>query len=428
MCGIVAMIAPHVNGFQQAETKAFSDMLFVDTLRGWDSTGVFGVNADNDVHILKSAQKGPDFMVQQEYKTFISDQYMDGRILVGHNRAATRGTVSDKNAHPFWVEDNIILVQNGTWYGDHTHIKNTDVDTEAIAHLMHDHQDDLEAGLQKVNAAYALVWYNRNKQTLYAIRNDDRPLHIGYCKNGVILLASEMSTILFAAQRQNLSLKELPYQLADGYLNTWNFNNKGELEFDTSKIDNEYKGTSFRRQHSWDYAEYYNFNQAPNDDDTTHPLDRRYENVRQLTHSAVKPDDVRIAFSDYIAEGRFPDSEFSFPTAKIIKDLAEGLVEEGRVVGVEFMDFLPGNKHHKCTAWYVVGRLIVPETDILRDVLVYAPILGKNETEIMEYVTTNMFTAKVNDAIMRFVPKAQKNIITLRASEIKEFENIDATA
>ena len=104
MCGIVAYLTAYSNGFGYNESKVFNNMLFLDTLRGWDSTGVFGVSNVGNVGILKAAINAPNFMQTQEYKDFMAEAVKNGMCLIGHNRAATRGSVTDANAHPFVIE------------------------------------------------------------------------------------------------------------------------------------------------------------------------------------------------------------------------------------------------------------------------------------------------------------------------------------
>jgi hypothetical protein len=429
MCGIVGIITPVQSGFTQDEVKAFTDMLFVDTLRGWDSTGVFVVDSDHDVEILKGAYNGPEFIGKSKYKELMSTAYMRGRMMIGHNRAATRGTVNDKNAHPFWVEDNVVLVQNGTWFGDHKHIKDTEVDSEAIAHLVHDHQDDLQNAFNKINAAYALIWYNRDKKTLYVTRNDDRPLHIAYLDNGVIMFASEKSTIEFAVNRQGLKLKEAPYQLKEDNLNMWTFNKKGGFNFSAE----EYKPAPKSSQPTWiyksqwypsmdcayDYSEYNYEN---------HPLDRS-TNTPQLTHNkkkeALDPNDFIMAFADYVAEGRFPDAEMHYATSAEVLNALK-VKEDDHKFAIEFSDYIPGNHRKDCQAWYLLGQILVEDTDPLKQVLIYIPMVHKTEQEIIDMVTENMFICKLNAKMSRYVQRANKYCVTAIATELKAYEVIDA--
>jgi hypothetical protein len=67
------------------------------------------------------------------------------------------------------------LVHNGTVWGDHKKLKDVEVDSEAIAHIIAS-EPDPEVALKKINAAYALIWYDIEKKQLNIIRNKERPL------------------------------------------------------------------------------------------------------------------------------------------------------------------------------------------------------------------------------------------------------------
>jgi hypothetical protein len=99
-----------------------------------------------------------------------------GRILVGHNRKATQGSINSINAHPFH-SGNIVLVHNGTLRGDHKKdYAPVDVDSHALA-IAFDEQG-AENVIPKINGAFALIWWDVSKNRLFAVRNDERPLSI----------------------------------------------------------------------------------------------------------------------------------------------------------------------------------------------------------------------------------------------------------
>lgn len=220
MCGIVGLVSAYSNGFSTSEYDTFKSMLYVDGLRGMDSTGIFYVTNDEEVTIAKKGCNVASFMQESQFATCLSEVLLKGQIAVGHNRAATRGAVNDNNAHPFCVDNEVVLVHNGTWYGDHKQHKNVEVDSLAIAHILHENADNLEAGIAKIHAAYALVWYNVKKKELYLIRNKDRPLYTALTKDEGMVFASEADFILFAASRNNLKLKEKPYLIEENVLVT----------------------------------------------------------------------------------------------------------------------------------------------------------------------------------------------------------------
>ena len=134
---------------------------------------------------------------------------------MGHNRAATRGTIIDENAHPFWVDDKIVLVHNGSYKGCHKSLKDTQVDSEAIAHTIAE-QKTLEAALKKINAAYVLVWYNTEEHTLNFVRNSERPLWFIESQAGALLWASEKETLYYTMSRNDVKFKEPAKELVAG--------------------------------------------------------------------------------------------------------------------------------------------------------------------------------------------------------------------
>lgn len=176
MCGIVAVISKAKWGMSRDEVDMFSDLLYIDALRGMDSTGTFMVNTHGDVSILKEASDASTFRGSKEFADLMRESVRMGVALVGHNRAATRGVISDQNAHPFVVDDRITLVHNGTLYGDHKKLADTEVDSHAIAHLIHKHGDDVEAAIQEVSGAYALIWSDFKNQSINILRNSQRPM------------------------------------------------------------------------------------------------------------------------------------------------------------------------------------------------------------------------------------------------------------
>ncbi len=173
MCGIVGLISRNSNGFWKAHAELFSAMVRMDSIRGADSTGVFGVGPGGKVDIVKGDADGYVFTRSVPYTKFEERMYRKYRIAIGHNRSATKGAVTPHNAHPF-KEGNIVLVHNGTIFNSEDLNKESEVDSHAIAHALNQH-NAVEA-LGKINGAFALVWYNIEDQTLNLARNAARPL------------------------------------------------------------------------------------------------------------------------------------------------------------------------------------------------------------------------------------------------------------
>lgn len=174
MCGLVAMISKQKFGFQYKDSSLFTQMLYADALRGLDSTGMFGVNQHNNVRMLKAAKPAAEFLGAKTVQDMIKDMFTKYKVMVGHNRASTKGATVDQNAHPFIVGD-ICLVHNGTLH-THKELGDQEVDSHAIAHAIN--KEGWEAVLPKINGAFALIWYNIKEKKLYIARNSQRPLWI----------------------------------------------------------------------------------------------------------------------------------------------------------------------------------------------------------------------------------------------------------
>lgn len=171
------------NGLWGKHESSFHQMLYADTLRGEDSTGLIGVERDTTFHIMKDASEAVFFLQQWWGSQIQKDMYKAGKAYIGHNRKKTVGAVSDKTAHPFVVGDTFAMVHNGTLL-NHTALANTEVDSHALAMVLHealqkeDRVDALGKTLSKVRGAYAVAAYDQTQNQVMLVRNSERPLGI----------------------------------------------------------------------------------------------------------------------------------------------------------------------------------------------------------------------------------------------------------
>jgi hypothetical protein len=235
MCGLVAVFSKNLSGFTQEMRDTFGTLMLIDTLRGEDSTGAFMVRLNGDVDIAKGAITGAEFIKTKEYKKLWGDCWGQGAALIGHNRKATKGVVNDENAHPFVVDDQIVLVHNGGIFGDHKEHANVDVDSHAIAHLLHRH-DTVEEALGKFYGAYALIWYDVEKEEVHIIRNKERPLWWMETENSWVW-ASEKAMLMFTAARCGLKIKVAPTMLEEDSLNTFTLKRGGGWSISQRKVE-----------------------------------------------------------------------------------------------------------------------------------------------------------------------------------------------
>lgn len=206
MCGIVALINRVKRDFWQRDVELMEQMLVINSLRGRDSVGVFSAYRNNEVEALKVGSNPFNLFRCKEWDELKSKILRRGRIVVGHNRAATKGSVTTENAHPF-AENNIMLVHNGTLYShNHLSTREFDVDSNAIAAALS--EKELEEVLPRLHGAFALVWYDTEQRKLFAIRNPERPLFL-LTTDDMYVLSSEPGIAALPMQRQSRKIESV---------------------------------------------------------------------------------------------------------------------------------------------------------------------------------------------------------------------------
>ena len=413
MCGIVGFASAYTNGFTRDEMIAFTEMLYIDTFRGWDSTGVFSVHLNGNVNIAKKAVAGGEFIQHKEYKDWINQAVSNGMFVVGHNRAATRGEIKDENAHPFWVDDKIILVQNGTMYGDHKKHADVEVDSEAIAHIL-SKEDDIATALGQFHAAYALVWYNTETKKLHLIRNSARPLWIAKLKSGAVLWASEPETILYGAGHNKFAIEDMPKQIPEHTLITFDLGSRGnkwvrkeepclpKFKSETSQssnmgpwVENEYGWTRSYHGQRIDHRRIASAYGCVKADDCGYADDlaaaRRMasKHTNLFPHRSPKFDahatpqvsaiEVESSFRDEAI--RKYDVWFYQDQAKCNEDYlkAQELLKTSPTIIVQLQDFIPANSRADCKVWWVMGFDVTPGAP---DIMYYWLMRGMTEEEV----------------------------------------------
>ena len=208
MCGIVGMVrsgwSPPAN-----LTKAMSDLLYIDTVRGHCGTGIALVNPKNELAVYKKALPGYDFLRSLQWE-HAERNLSNSRVIIGHNRASTIGSATDKNAHPFCYrgeDSEIVLVHNGTLQQYHsvsparfTHEVDSAHAAAAIAHY------GAEEALKKIKGWYVFVWYDVDRKTFNIARNQNRDIAWCYDKDGNMWYASEWEMLDYVLGRHNIEL------------------------------------------------------------------------------------------------------------------------------------------------------------------------------------------------------------------------------
>jgi predicted glutamine amidotransferase len=199
MCGLVGV----AGNLYKAHTDAFTDMLFCDTLRGNDSTGVISSDQKGDLIYIKRLGPASDLIDVRGYDEVVA---VNRRMIMGHNRSATIGGKSKLNAHPF-IFDRYAGAHNGTLANvARNRMKdNHKYGTDSEALIGNIEFEGIEATINKLEGAWALTILDRDEMTLNFIRNDQRPLFYAFDKKREVLLwASEVGMLMWIMSRRGI--------------------------------------------------------------------------------------------------------------------------------------------------------------------------------------------------------------------------------
>lgn len=211
----------------------FEDLLCLDWRRGPHSTGVAFTGTGKNYTYLKNTVLPWRLIGTKKY----ADLKKDMPIMMGHNRLATVGNVTSKNAHPF-VHGNIILTHNGTLddVTDLEDAKNFDTDSEAICHSIA--TIGIDATYKKLKGAWTLVWYDMEKETLNFVSNGKRPMFMQADKrNRSLFWSSDKSLLEMIPYEYNVPMEDTIWSLTDHMLVSYNFKNNGKISKVARKLD-----------------------------------------------------------------------------------------------------------------------------------------------------------------------------------------------
>lgn len=213
MCGIIGMAVKAKFGPLKAQEDAFYDMLFVDQLRGDDSTGVIFVDNDGGFGIYKDAYPAYWMVNEIRQSAMGKEMFRKGKAFIGHNRKATVGSIKADTAHPFVVDESFAMVHNGT-LRNHKDLADTAVDSEALAITLAPvldteefNKEAFEEAIGKVNGAYAIVAYSQKANKVFIFRNAERPISLITTNEGWFW-GSEFGAVSWCLARNNVNLKD----------------------------------------------------------------------------------------------------------------------------------------------------------------------------------------------------------------------------
>lgn len=201
MCGLVGVAGT----ITSKEERAFRTLLRLDVLRGEDSTGIASMSSKGKFTIAKDAENAYTFLNTKEARKPFEGWL---KILMGHNRAATKGAVVAENAHPFEY-GNIIGAHNGTlsYWGNLLDGGKFKVDSQAV--FYHMSEESVEDLWKNLNGAAALVWMNKKDKTINFLRNDKRELAFTTTTDGkTFFWASEPWMLMVACAREGIDIEK----------------------------------------------------------------------------------------------------------------------------------------------------------------------------------------------------------------------------
>lgn len=199
MCGIVAYI-----GHREAYPILIKGLKRLE-YRGYDSAGIALLNGN--LNIYKCKGKVSDL------ETLTAGKNTTGHLGMGHTRWATHGEPNDINSHPHVSQTgDIAIIHNGIIENYATlkeeltnrgHEFVSDTDTEVLAHLIEDVQQNthttleeaVRLALNEVIGAYAIVIVSKNDPTKLIGARKGSPLVVGI-GDGEYFMASDATPII----------------------------------------------------------------------------------------------------------------------------------------------------------------------------------------------------------------------------------------
>lgn len=240
MCGIFGLISKTslVTSYFTKLDDVIEQMFIATSLRGNDSAGMFVVDdVKGTVKVLKRAVPIHDFVNDRIYNKFSKKVFTDSKYIVGHTRAATSGTISMDNAHPF-INKHITFVHNGNVSNANDLIKSNnhppfEVDSQHIGEALAN--NCVEDAIALLQGAFAIVWHDSKEDTLNIIRNTGRPLHF-IPTDSKIVFGSERGMLAWILSRNGHQL-DLS-KLEEYKENVWYkyYNNDKIIDVETKKL------------------------------------------------------------------------------------------------------------------------------------------------------------------------------------------------
>lgn len=208
MCGLVGIYSSNL---QLRHKEALAALLYLDTWRGRDSTGVAAIRHNADTHILKSTVPGYEFVEGPKLEQHLR---LNDFCWIGHNRFGTVGKNVKTNAHPFEILDDdgaclVVGAHNGTLKNKHVLKDHVAFGTDSEALFNHIAETSLEETIPLIEGAWALTYYDHIAEEMRFLRNKERTLYYAFEEGRKTLIwASEIWMLKVACSRANVKLED----------------------------------------------------------------------------------------------------------------------------------------------------------------------------------------------------------------------------
>lgn len=234
----------------------FDNLLYLNGLRGLDSTGVATFRKRQakkgkskiTYSITKAPVGSPEFLGGFKWPT-------DVFMALGHCRFATVGGISQMTAQPF-DHENLIGIHNGT-IPKYSHTGGYATDSDGFLAAIS--KDGIEKVIKELYfGSVATIYVGKEDHRIHAFRNSERPLAVASISGGsTLVFASEKEMIEFAAKRASQTITDLielekDHHYSWGVLSSVNFANHTVEKLDgPPKTNYNYSGGSTRSYGHW---------------------------------------------------------------------------------------------------------------------------------------------------------------------------------